>query len=64
MDHTSSNRLDERVLHWVSSEEKKRKKREKEKQEEYIRTAGEEGDKYIVIVFLILMSLYELTGES
>lgn len=43
---------------------KKEKKREKEKQEEYIRTAGEEGDKYIVIVFLILMSLYELTGES
>lgn len=62
MDHTSSNRLDERVLHWVSSEEKKKK--EKEKQEEYIRTAGEEDDKNIVIVSPILMSLYELTGES
>lgn len=53
VDHTSSNRLDEQVLRWVSSEEKKK---EKEKQEEYIRTAGEESDKYIVIVFLILMS--------
>lgn len=62
VDHTSSNRFDEQVLRWVSSEEKKKK--EKEKQEEYIRTAGEESDKYIVIVFLILMSLYQLTGES